>query len=94
MHGLTEAETALFERAARLADERIAPRAAAIDRTEDYPWEHVADLKAAGFLGMTIPRAYGGQGATYMDAVLLIEAMAKRCAVAGRICVEANMGAV
>jgi alkylation response protein AidB-like acyl-CoA dehydrogenase len=94
MHGLTEAETALFERAARLADERIAPRAAAIDRTEDYPWEHVADLKAAGFLGMTIPRAYGGQGATYMDAVLLIEAMARRCAVAGRICVEANMGAI
>ncbi len=94
MHGLTEAETALFERAQRLADERIAPRAAAIDRSEAYPWEHIADLKAAGFLGMTIPRAYGGQGASYLDAVLLIEAMARRCAVAGRISVEANMGAI
>ena len=94
MHGLTEAEAALFERAARLADERIAPRAAAIDRSEAYPWEHVADLKAAGFLGMTIPRAYGGQGASYLEAVLVIEAMARRCAAAGRICVEANMGAI
>jgi alkylation response protein AidB-like acyl-CoA dehydrogenase len=94
MHGLTEAETALFERASRLAEERIAPRAAEIDRTEAYPWDHIADLKTAGFLGMTIPREYGGQGASYMDAVLVIEAMARRCAVAGRICVEANMGAI
>lgn len=94
MHGLTQAETDLFARAARLADERIAPRAAGIDQAEAYPWEHIADLKAAGFLGMTIPRAYGGQGASYMDAVLVIEAVARRCAVAGRICVEANMGAI
>ncbi|GIX11670.1 3-sulfinopropanoyl-CoA desulfinase [Elioraea sp.] len=94
MDGLTQAERALFERAARLAEERIAPRAAEIDRSEAYPWDHVADLKAAGFLGMTIPRAYGGQGASYLDAVLVIEAMARHCAVAGRICVEANMGAI
>jgi alkylation response protein AidB-like acyl-CoA dehydrogenase len=94
MHGLSEAEAALFARAARLAEERIAPRAAGIDRSEAYPWDHVADLKAAGFLGMTIPREYGGQGASYLDATLVIEAMARCCAVAGRICVEANMGAI
>lgn len=94
MDGLTQAERALFERASRLAEERIAPRAAEIDRSEAYPWDHIADLKAAGFLGMTIPREYGGQGASYLDAVLVIEAMARRCAVAGRICVEANMGAI
>jgi alkylation response protein AidB-like acyl-CoA dehydrogenase len=94
MDGLNQAEAALFARAARLADERIAPRAAEIDRSEAYPWDHVADLKAAGFLGMTIPREYGGQGASYLDAVLVIEAMARRCAAAGRICVEANMGAI
>lgn len=94
MDGLSQAERALFERASQLADERIAPRAAEIDRSEAYPWDHVADLKQAGFLGMTIPREYGGEGASYLDAVLVIEAMARRCAVAGRICVEANMGAI
>jgi len=47
-----------------------------------------------GFMGMTIPRAYGGQGRSWLEAVLLIEEMAKVCGVTGRISVEANMGAV
>lgn len=93
-HDLTPAEAALRERARALAAARIAPRAAAVDATEAYPWEHVADLKAAGFLGMTIPREWGGQGASYFDAVLVIEEMAAACAAAGRIAVEANMGAI
>lgn len=91
---LGPAETALRARARRLAEERIAPRAAAIDTSEAYPWDHVADLKEAGFLGMTIPREWGGGGASYFDAVLVIEEMAAACAAAGRITVEANMGAI
>jgi len=91
---LSPSEAALSARAAALARARIAPRAAEIDRTEAYPWDHVAALREAGFLGMTIPPALGGQGASCLDAVLVIEAMARHCAVAGRICVEANMGAL
>ena len=91
---LSPSESALRDRAEAVALASIAPRAAEIDRTESYPWEHVAALGKAGFLGMTIPRELGGQGATYLDAVLVIEAMARHCAVAGRICVEANMGAL
>ncbi|MCS6922654.1 MAG: acyl-CoA dehydrogenase family protein, partial [Elioraea sp.] len=91
---LGPAEAALRARARRLAEERIAPRAAAIDASEAYPWDHVADLKEAGFLGMTIPPAWGGQGASIFDAVLVIEEMAAACAAAGRITVEANMGAI
>jgi hypothetical protein len=43
---------------------------------------------------MTIPRALGGAGASYLDAVLVVEELAKVCAVAGRVAVEANMGAI
>ena len=43
---------------------------------------------------MTIPKAYGGKGASWLDAVLLIEEMSKVCSVTGRIAVETNMGAV
>ncbi len=91
---LNAQEAALAARAAAVAESRIAPRAAEIDRTEAYPWDHVATLRDEGFLGMTIPRDQGGHGASYLDAVLVIEAMARRCAVAGRITVEANMGAL
>ena len=51
-------------------------------------------LRDAGFMGMTIPAAYGGQGRDYLDAILVIEEMAGACGVTGRIVVEANMGAI
>ncbi|MFD1378269.1 acyl-CoA dehydrogenase family protein [Fodinicurvata halophila] len=72
----------------------IGPRAAEVDRSEAYPWENVEALKDAGFFGMTIPRDYGGQGASFLDAALAIEEMARVCGVTGRITVEANMGAI
>ena len=91
---LTAAERNLQQRARELARGPIAARAAEIDRTEEYPWDNVALLKEAGFFGMTIPAAYGGQGASYLDAVVVIEEMAKCCGITGRIVVEANMGAI
>jgi 3-sulfinopropanoyl-CoA desulfinase len=91
---LSPAQKALQEKARALAEGEIARRAAEIDRTEQYPWENVALLKEAGFFGMTIPRDYGGKGASFLDAVLVIEEMAKRCGVTARIVVEANMGAI
>ena len=80
--------------ARKLAESDIAPRAADVDRTEEYPWANVEALREAGFMGMTIPQRYGGGGLTYMDAVLVIEQMARACGVTARIVVEANMGAV
>jgi alkylation response protein AidB-like acyl-CoA dehydrogenase len=91
---LTPAQRALRDRARALAEARMTPRAAEVDRTEDYPWDHVSALREAGFMGMTIPRALGGQGSCLLDAVLVVEEMAKACGAAGRIAVEANMGAV
>ena len=80
--------------ARELAQGQIASRAAEIDCTEEYPWDNVDALKQCGFLGMTIPTEYGGQGKSWLDAVLLIEEMSKACAVTGRIAVETNMGAI
>ncbi len=84
----------LQARARELARGEIAGRAADVDRSEQYPWDNVKALNAAGFFGMTIPEAYGGPGLDYLDSVLVIEEMAKVCGVSGRIAVEANMGAV
>ncbi|HIM46111.1 MAG TPA: acyl-CoA dehydrogenase [Alphaproteobacteria bacterium] len=81
-------------RARALAEARIAARAAEIDDSREYPWDNVAALTEAGFMGMTIPVEYGGPGLGYLDAVLVIEEMARVCAVTGRIAVEANLGAL
>ena len=94
MTRLADAQERLRARAAALAAEVIAPRAAEVDRSELYPWDNVTALGEAGFLGMTLPGKYGGQGLGYLDAVLVIEEIAKVCGVTARIVVETNMGAV
>ena len=91
---LSAAQRRLQGEARALAQSELAGRAAAIDRSEEYPWENVRLLKEAGFFGMTIPAQYGGRGLTYFDAVLVIEQIAQACGVSARIVVEANMGAV
>ena len=80
--------------ARELAQGEIAQRAAEVDRSEQYPWDNVSDLKDAGFFGMTIPKDYGGKGLGYLEAAIVVEEMAKVCGVSGRIAVEANMGAI
>ncbi len=91
---LTEEQEALRARARALAAEVVAPRAAEVDRTEEYPWDVVEALRDAGFTGMTVPAGYGGPGHSFLDAVLVVEEMARACGVTGRIAVEANMGAI
>src|ERR1044072_4566364 len=92
--GLSADQLALQARGRACADEVVRPRAAEIDAQEQYPWDIVTALTQAGFVGMTIPAALGGQGRSFLDAVLVIEEMAKRCTVTARIVVETNMGAI
>lgn len=91
---LTAEQQALRSRARDFAQTIVAPRAAEVDRSEQYPWDTVEAMAKEGFFGMTIPTAYGGKGASFLEATLLIEEMAKVCGVTGRIAVEANMGAI
>lgn len=94
MFELTESQRAIRDAARRLARDKILPQAAEVDRSEQYPWDNVKLLTEAGFMGMTIPVEYGGQGASYLDVTLVVEEMAKVCGVTGRIVVEGNMGAI
>ncbi|MEM9145369.1 MAG: 3-sulfinopropanoyl-CoA desulfinase [Pseudomonadota bacterium] len=80
--------------ARRLADEVFAPRAATWDQQRRYCHDNIAELRAAGVMGMTIPRTYGGQGASFLDVVGVIEEVARACTLTARVVVEANMGAV
>lgn len=94
MTDLTQTQRKNREKARIFAQKMIAPHAAEIDRTEAYPWNNVKALTEAGYMGMTIPEAYGGLGLSYLDTVLVVEEMAKVCGVTARIVVEGNMGAI
>ena len=94
MFELTDSQRELQNNVRDIAQKQIAPRAAEVDKTEEYPWDNVKVLTEAGLMGMTIPEQYGGLGLGYLDTVLVIEEMAKVCGVTGRIVVEGNMGAI
>lgn len=94
MFELSDFQKDLREHARNLAQKEFAPRAAEIDREEAYPWDNVETLVKAGFMGFTLPEEYGGQGLGYLEVLLIVEEIAKTCAITARIVVEGNMGAI
>src|SRR4029434_8143049 len=91
---LTPAQLALQARARGLADTVFRDRAARWDAEEAYPWDNVKDLLRAGFMGITIPQAYGGAGGSVRDVLLVVEEIARVCGVTARIVVEGSLGVV
>jgi 3-sulfinopropanoyl-CoA desulfinase len=87
---LTEDQERLRSRARTFARDVVQPHVREMDRTNEYPWAVVKELAAAGFMGLTIPQAYGGGGRPLIDAVLVVEELAKVCGTVARICVDAN----
>ncbi|HET7769927.1 MAG TPA: acyl-CoA dehydrogenase family protein [Chloroflexota bacterium] len=66
----------LISLAAELAA-RFARRAETHDRDRSFPHENFADLHRAGYLALTIPTDFGGQGASILEAVLAQERLAR-----------------
>lgn len=75
---LTAEQKALRRRARALADGAFAERAAHWDESEEYPWDNVKALAGAGFMGMTVPREFGGAARPLLDVILVIEEMGAR----------------
>ena len=91
---LSGEQRALRARARALADGVFRDRAARWDEDEAYPWDNVKDLVRAGFMGITIPRAYGGPGGSVLDVLFVVEEIARVCGVTARIVVEGSLGVV
>lgn len=94
MFRLTEAQRTLQAQARQFALEVVAPRVEEMDRTNEYSWPIVKAMTEQGFMGMTVPPQYGGRGRSLLDAVLVVEEIARVCGTVARIVVDANMGIV
>jgi len=80
---LSDEHRLIQETARRIAKEKIAPRAAEIDETQEYPHDIFAAFRDAGFTGLTIPQQYGGSGAGMLPLALAVEEAAKYCCASG-----------
>jgi len=92
---LTAEQSQLRELAAQVAREVYGPRAADWDRDRTgLPHSEVQRLADLGFLGIALPEEHGGQGGSLVDALIVIEELAKVCRPAAFQVFEANVGPI
>jgi len=82
---LTEQQQMILEMVRRMAQERVAPRAAEIDERDEFPQDLWELFREAGLLRLVVPEEYGGLGADHTTICLVVEALAKASASAAHI---------
>jgi alkylation response protein AidB-like acyl-CoA dehydrogenase len=76
----------------RLAQERIAPRAAEIDREGKYPWDVRELLAEHDVLGLPFSEQHGGTGTGSLVLQMAVEEIAKACASSALILMVQELG--
>ena len=83
--GLSDEEHLLLESVKRLSREKLAPRAAELDRTAAFPRENVRDINQLGLNAMFVPEAYGGSPVSYAAYLACVREISAACASTGII---------
>jgi len=91
---LSSDERQMVEAIEQLASTRIAPRAAEIDRANEYPWDIKELLAEQGILMMPFPVEYGGVGASELALACAVEAIARVSVTASLILAMQQLGAL
>ena len=65
------------------AETEVKPHAIEVDETEEFPREAVAKMQKYGFMGVPVPKDYGGQGCDPLTYVMLVEELSKVCGTTG-----------
>ncbi len=61
------------------AQKEVKPLAQEVDETEEFPRETVKKMQKLGFMGIPMPKEYGGQGCDTLTYVMCVEELAKVC---------------
>ena len=75
-----------------LARERIAPRAAEIDESHEFPWDVVELFREHELFGLFVDERYGGTGTGTLLSLVAIEEVSKVCATSGLILAVQSLG--
>jgi len=82
---LTDAQRMLQEMVREFSEKEIKPRAAEIDRTDEFPWDLWKRMAELGLLSMTLPPEYGGSGMDIVSWAIAQEEMARAAVVVADI---------
>ena len=67
------------------AEKEVKPLAQEVDETEVFPRGTVEKMAKAGFLGIPVPKEYGGQGCDPLTYAMCVEELSKVCGTTGVI---------
>ena len=67
------------------AENEVKPLAQEVDETEHFPEETVAKMQKLGFMGIPVPKEYGGQGCDPLTYIMCVEELSKVCGTTGVI---------
>ena len=63
----------------QFAENEVKPLAIEVDETEKFPRETVTKMQKYGFMGIPVPKEYGGQGCDPLTYIMCVEELAKVC---------------
>jgi alkylation response protein AidB-like acyl-CoA dehydrogenase len=91
---LTDDQREIRDLVRTLARERIAPRAAEIDKSAEFPWDVVELFRDHGVFGVMYDEEYGGLGASALMTLVAVEEVSKVCATSGLILGVQELGSL
>jgi alkylation response protein AidB-like acyl-CoA dehydrogenase len=91
---LSEEQRELRELVRTLTRERIAPRAAEIDASHEFPWDVVELFREHELFGLLFDEEHGGTGTGTLLALVAIEEVAKACATSALILAVQELGSL
>src|SRR5512133_791103 len=91
---LTDEQSEIRDLVRDLARERIASRAAEIDKSAEFPWDVVELYRENDIFGILFDEEYGGIGASALLTLVAIEEVSKVCATSGLIIAVQELGSL
>ncbi len=91
---LASEEKMLIDMVRDLAREKVAPRAAEIDATGEFPWDMKELLAQQDIFAMPFPEEYGGLGSSELSILMVIEELAKACATTSLLLCVQQLGSL
>src|SRR5947209_15338484 len=91
---LTDEQREIRELVRTIARERIAPRAAEIDKSAEFPWDIVELFRENDLFGIMFDEEYGGIGESSLMTFVVMEELSKVCATSGLIIGVQELGSL
>ena len=91
---LSDEQREIRELVRELARERIAPRAAEIDASHEFPWDVVELFREHEIFGLLFDDEWGGTGTGTLLALITIEEVSKVCATSGLLLAVQELGSL